>query len=50
MRGLAVDVDTKLRAKGHTPRDRMDIYAFIWRTTAPPKKEKEKAPAPPKAP
>jgi hypothetical protein len=53
MRGLCAEVEQRLRAKGHAPRDRMDVYAFIWRTTAPPKKEKEKdkpAVKPPAAP
>jgi len=48
MRALAADVQERLRQKGHAPRDLMDIYAFIWRTTAAPKAPKEKAPPAPK--
>jgi hypothetical protein len=47
MQALSGEVERRLREKGHEPRDKMDVYAFIWRTTAPPKKEapkKEKAP------
>ena len=43
MQAVAREVASRLVAKGHTPRDRMDVYSFIWRMTAAPKAPKAPA-------
>jgi hypothetical protein len=36
-RGVAREVEKRLREKGHAPRDLLDVYTFIWKTLAPAK-------------
>lgn len=38
MQALTREVEKRLVARGHAPRDQMDVYAFIWRTLSPQKK------------
>ena len=39
---VAAEVESRLRERGHTPKDRLDVYAFIWRTVSAPKVPKPK--------
>ncbi len=44
-RKVALEVERRLREKGHQPRDLMDVYTFIWRTLSVPKAETAAKPA-----
>lgn len=43
MQALGADLEARLKARGHEARDRMDVYAFLWRTIATVKKDKAAA-------
>ncbi len=39
MRALVEELTKRLAAKGQTPRDRLDVYTFIWKTHSPDTKK-----------
>ena len=50
MQKVAREVESRLKEKGHKPKDGMDVYAFIWRVTSSAKPPVQKPPKPAKAP